>query len=123
MNENEQFARGVAHFNAHEFFEAHEVWEEQWLGAPAGEKLLLQGLIQIAAAFHHYMRGNASGAKSLLSAGIAKIETAPENYRGIDVPALLDAARAWADALAMNPDLRSDRLPRIRTAGGAPTPS
>ena len=33
-----RFARGIAHFNAQEFFEAHEVWEELWLVAREPEK-------------------------------------------------------------------------------------
>jgi len=114
MMENEQFARGVAHFNAREFFEAHEVWEELWLRAPAPEKTFLQGLIQIAAAFHHYQRGNFSGAKSLLSAGLAKIEGCTPSRRGIDVSGLRDQSKACLDALLQTGKLGAGELPRIR---------
>ncbi len=114
MMENEQFARGVAHFNAREFFEAHEVWEELWLRAPAPEKTFLQGLIQIAAAFHHYQRGNFSGAKSLLSAGLAKIDGFTTNHRGIDVSGLRDQSKACLDALLQTGKLGAGELPRIR---------
>src|SRR5690348_17536429 len=60
-------SRGIAHFNAREFFEAHEVWEERWLVAREPDKTFLQGLIQVAAACHHHARENARGAKSLLA--------------------------------------------------------
>src|SRR5271163_2127749 len=70
---NDKFQRGLEHFNAREFFEAHEVWEEIWLVEDEPEKTFLQGIIQIAAAFHHYRRGNSDGAESLLAAGIVKI--------------------------------------------------
>ena len=69
MKESEKFGRGLAHFNAREFFEAHEAWEELWLVEAEPEKTFLQGLIQLAAAFHHYGRGNLRGARSLLAAG------------------------------------------------------
>ena len=46
--ENEQFERGVAHFDAREFFEAHEAWEELWLRAAEPQKTFLQGIIQLA---------------------------------------------------------------------------
>ena len=55
---DEKFQRGILHFNAQEFFEAHEVWEEVWLVEAEPEKTFLQGIIQIAAAFHHYLREN-----------------------------------------------------------------
>lgn len=114
MSENEQFQRGVAHFNAREFFEAHEIWEELWLRAPEPEKAFLQGIIQIAAGFHHYARGNLTGAKSLLAAGLAKLSNFPHSHRGIDVARLCDKAQAWVDALAENRELRSEKLPKIR---------
>ena len=75
----EKFEQGLAHFNAREFFEAHEVWEEVWLVEGEPEKTFLQGIIQIAAAFHHYRRGNTDGAETLLAAGIVKITRFPPN--------------------------------------------
>jgi uncharacterized protein len=110
MNETAQFARGVAHFNGGEFFEAHEVWEEIWLRAPAEEKPFLQGLIQIAAAFHHYKRGNLSGARSLLAAGTAKIRAFPGSHRGIDVDQLLRDLSGCEEKIRD----RSVELPRIQ---------
>jgi len=110
MNETGQFERGIDHFNAGEFFQAHEVWEEIWLQAPAEEKPFLQGLIQIAAAFHHYTRGNLSGASSLLAAGIAKVHGFPGSHRGIDVDRLLGDLSGYEDK---NQDRRVD-LPRIQ---------
>ncbi len=64
MNKDEKFQRGISHFNAGEFFEAHEVWEEIWLEEVEPEKTFLQGIIQIAAAFHHYCRENTDGTEN-----------------------------------------------------------
>ncbi len=50
---NDPFARGARLFDAGRFFEAHEAWEERWrVATDRAERDLLQGLIQVAAAFH-----------------------------------------------------------------------
>jgi len=115
-NEGSQFERGIAHFNAGEFFEAHEVWEELWLHAPLQEKPFLQGIIQIAAAFHHLQRGNERGAKSLLAAGLAKVRGYSALRNGIDVPRLCDDVQAWLETLAGARRLTDARLPTIQRA-------
>ena len=55
------FRQGLEAFNSSRFFQAHEHWEEVWLETPEPEKTFLQGLIQIAAGFHHYSRNNRPG--------------------------------------------------------------
>ena len=121
MKEKQQFERGVAHFNAREFFEAHEIWEELWLRTPEPDKTFLQGLIQIAAAFHHYGRGNVRGTKSLLAAGVAKLGGFPGNHRGIALVALRTEAQEWMEILEAKSEPRPEKLPRIlpATLGGS----
>ena len=58
---SERFAAGLKQFNSRLFFDAHETWEEIWLASAEPDKTFLQGIIQIAAAFHHYGRGNMRG--------------------------------------------------------------
>jgi predicted metal-dependent hydrolase len=120
--ENRSFERGLAHFNAREFFEAHEAWEELWLREPLPDKAFLQGLIQIAAAFHHYGRGNLRGTKSLLAAGSSKLEDFPGEHRGIAVHALRALAQEWLEILEDTRHLRPENVPQIDLApqGKAP---
>lgn len=118
MNDEEKFQRGVADFNARRFFEAHEVWEELWLAAAEPEKTFLQGLIQMAAAFHHQGRGNRRGAQSLLAAGIAKLAGCPDGYRGIAIAELRGEAAAWEDVLQSENEPGSRDVPTIHTAPG-----
>lgn len=89
------FREGLDAFNSLHFFEAHEHWEEVWLETPAPEKMLLQGLIQVAAGFHHYTRDNTQGARNLLRAGLAKLELAPPAYRGLELDPLRQTVRKW----------------------------
>ena len=112
----DQFDQGVAHFNAGEFFKAHEVWEELWLGAAGPEKTLLQGLIQIAAAFHHYGLGNLRGTRSLAEAGVGKLNSHPDGYHGIDLARLVSETKAWIEALT-RPVGEPRPLPQVHRIG------
>ncbi len=111
-----KFREGIEHFNRGEYFEAHESWEEVWLASAEPEKTFLQGIIQIAAAFHHYKRKNRRGTRSLLEAGLAKLGRSPSRRRGIDLQALREAVRWWIASLdaGKGPPLR--RIPRIANA-------
>ncbi len=109
-----KFRRGLEQFNAGHFFDAHETWEEIWLRSAEPEKTFLQGIIQIAAAFHHYGRGNLQGTRSLLEAGLKKVARFPEAHRGIGVEALRESAREWIAALVSGEDPGATKVPQIR---------
>jgi len=94
------FLRGIQLFNEAEFFEAHEVLEDVWRAAPATEKRFLQGLIQIAVAFHHHSTGNLVGARSLLVRGTRNLVGSPDDFGGIDISKLRRVLPAWHDAFA-----------------------
>ena len=51
-------AEGLQHYHAGDFFAAHESWESLWMVAQEPDKMFLQGLIQVTAAFHHLQRNN-----------------------------------------------------------------
>ena len=111
MVENDKFREGIALFNAGKYFESHEVWEELWLAAAGDEKTFLQGLIQVAAAFHHHARGNWSGMRSLMAAGLMKLDPLPDCYRGIALGELRDGVRCWLEGSAEELEVH---CPRIR---------
>ncbi len=111
--DQDKFRQGLEQFNSRAFFEAHETWEEIWLPAPEPDKTFLQGIIQVAAAFHHYVRGNRSGARSLLEAGLSKLEKFPGDYRSLALGKLRAAARQWRDALATGQARELGEIPRI----------
>jgi uncharacterized protein len=83
--DDREFQHGLALFNAREFFDAHEVWEDVWRAAPAEQKKFLQGLIQVAVALHHHSRGNLDGARSLLARAQRNLSEYPESYVGVDL--------------------------------------
>lgn len=108
-----KFQRGLDHFNRREFFEAHEVWEEVWLIESEPQKTFLQGLIQIAAAFHHYCRGNPQGAESLLASGIVKLTRFSDRHCALNVAELRAVAKKWARALGNGEDPGESALPTL----------
>jgi len=94
--------QGIDLFNSGDFFEAHEVLEEIWRGAPEGEKKFWQGLIQIAVAFHHRSTGNTIGALSLLNRAIQNLSPYPDIYCGIQLRALKLSLEKWQQAISKN---------------------
>ncbi len=96
----EGYRRGIRLFNQRHFFDAHEVWEDVWRECDGPEKRFLQGLIQVAVAFHHQSTGNVVGACSLLERARKNLVDHPEDFGGIRMAALLRSMAEWKSALA-----------------------
>ena len=60
-----RYLAGVLLFNAHDYFEAHEVWEDLWAASHGTERRFYQGLIQAAVGLCHFSNGNLGGAAKL----------------------------------------------------------
>ena len=105
--------RGIECFNRRDFFECHEVLEEVWLSESAADKAFYQGLIQVACSYHHYLRGNLSGARSLLERGSHKLRAYLPARHGVNLESLLSTAREWEESFRRNHRLDAARIPRI----------
>ena len=110
---------GLEAYAAGDYFEAHELMEPAWMGtADVAERALIQGLIKVAAADVHAVRGNPAGvrrnlegARDRLLSGAAGSITGVE----VDVAALLASIDARLSALedpAMDAPLAIDWRPR-----------
>jgi len=115
---DDAFLAGIALFNSRKYFECHEALEALWLKTDGEEKLFLHGLIQIAAAFHHYTRRNAAGARSLLEKGGRKLERFGDSRCGTNLAALRRQLQPWREYLAgtMRETTPAPPLPRIELA-------
>jgi uncharacterized protein len=102
-------ARGVALFNEGAYWEAHEAWEELWLRATPELRRFVQGLIQLAAAWHHVGRGNRRGAERLFRSGLEKLTPYRPVHAGIDV----SEAAALAEAQLREEDAGRSERPRL----------
>jgi uncharacterized protein len=97
--DREAYLRGIELFNRSQFYDAHEVLEDVWRAAPAEHKRFLQGLIQVAVAFHHHSTGNHIGLRSLLERSSKNLAAYPDEFGGVDVRTLLNALALWREAL------------------------
>ena len=80
---------GLLFFNASQFYEAHEAWEDLWREtADPSLKLLYQGLIQAAVGLHHLAHRNATGARSQLGKSIRNLR-AGSGQTGLDIDGLV----------------------------------
>lgn len=91
----ESLRSGIELFNRREFYEAHEAWEAGWIDEPSDERLLLQGLIQVAAGFYKIQRAEPGGTVKLLNAGLAKLRPFVGKSRGVDLPPLIEEVERW----------------------------
>jgi uncharacterized protein len=107
---------GLRCFRSSAFFEAHEHWESVWLAAQEPEKTFLQGLIQVAASFHHFQRGNRAGTVSLLRSALLRLDGYPEAFAGIAVAPLRAAIRSWLEALEIAPQSAPPPFPQLQLA-------
>src|SRR5271163_3794242 len=92
-------AEGLRLYQAGEFFAAHETWESVWLESQEPEKMFLQGLIQVTAAFHHLHRNNPLGTSLLLKAALARLDRYPAHFGGISLDVLCNDIREWLQSL------------------------
>jgi predicted metal-dependent hydrolase len=109
--ESNKYLHGIALLNEAEFFDAHEALEDVWRAAPPENKKFLQGLIQVAVAFHHYSTGNRVGMRSVLERAIKNLSQPAGRFGQIQLAALLQSLGRWREALDRDAPLPP--LPRI----------
>jgi predicted metal-dependent hydrolase len=80
-----RLAEGIRLFNQRNFFEAHEIWEQEWKEAEGVGRIFYQGMIQAAVALHHIQRGNYAGAISVYLKALPKLANFPPVWMGIQL--------------------------------------
>lgn len=111
------FRAALAAYERGDYFLAHELLEPAWMGTDdLPERELYQGLIKLAAAFVHGVRGNPrgiaknlEGARPRLAAALAAGTTG-----GLDLDDLLAAIDDRQARLAADPDASTIDPPRLR---------
>jgi len=84
---------GIKQFNAWRFYDCHETLEDLWLAEETELAAFYQGIIKLAAGFHHLLRANQPGALKLLDGGLRLLEPFSTQCLGIDVAALVAGSR------------------------------
>ncbi len=121
------YLQGIEYFNACDFFESHEVWEELWANYQGSSRKFYQGLIQVAVALHHFGNGNIRGAKKLYHSSRAYLEPYRPLHMGLDLERFLaQFADCFAVVLANTeefPQIEIDpeRIPEIHLDSAGPS--
>jgi predicted metal-dependent hydrolase len=114
-------AAGLAAYDRGDYFEAHELLEPAWMGTDdLGERALLQGLIKVAAAYVHAVRGNPPGiVRNLEGARERLVEARTDGHHtaGLDLNALIRDVDVRLAALAAHPELAPMGAPVLARTG------
>jgi predicted metal-dependent hydrolase len=118
--------RGLELFNEGEYFEAHEALELAWRAEHGPVRELYRGVLQIAVAYHHILRGNYRGAVKMFLRARGWLAPFPDQCQGIDLAGLRADAAGVEDALLNAGPEGINRLNRMLmkpvryTTGGTP---
>ncbi|HZU86404.1 MAG TPA: DUF309 domain-containing protein, partial [Anaerolineaceae bacterium] len=80
-----QALRGLELFNRGEYFEAHEALETAWRDETGPSRELYRGILQVAVAYYHLLRGNYPGAVKMFQRCKQWLEPFPDTCRGINL--------------------------------------
>jgi uncharacterized protein len=96
--------RGMALFDAGEYFEAHEALETAWRAESGPVRDLYHGMLQVGVAYYHILRGNYVGARKLFHRSRRWLDLFPAEYGGIDLARFrADADRVEAALIRLGP--------------------
>jgi predicted metal-dependent hydrolase len=105
--------QGVEEFNRQEFFQCHETLEHFWQGYQAADREFIQGLIQVAVAYHHLLRDNPEGARKLITRALPRLTPYLPHHMGIETEPLVDGIAATLKKLE-NGDSSDQNIPKIK---------
>ncbi len=92
--------RGVELFNSGRYWDAHEVWEHEWMPDRKGaESGFYKGLIQVAAGCLHYTRRNRRGAVNKWRSGADYLRPYLPDHRDISLAPLVSTVDGYLEAM------------------------
>lgn len=91
LEEDPRFAEALAHFDAGDWLEASDLFEELWFEAVRDEVPLVRVLLQISTGMHHLSRGQRRAARERLEEGLRALAEVT-NARGVDLMKVREVA-------------------------------
>jgi predicted metal-dependent hydrolase len=97
--QSDAYLYGIDLYNFAYWWESHEVFEAFWhaAGRRTEQGRFFQALIQLAAANLKLAQRNVPATRTLLRHGIARLQSLPQWYLGLDVEGLVRALHARID--------------------------
>jgi predicted metal-dependent hydrolase len=111
--DDDRYQQAVSLFNAHDWYAAHDAFEELWHEAAGEDRLILQGVIQIAVAEHHLSNGNQRGSLLLMAEGLNHIQSSAPHDLGLNLQSLMAVVGRRLASLQAGETLAELLLPRL----------
>jgi predicted metal-dependent hydrolase len=93
-------AEGIDLFNKGHYWEAHEVWEQEWFPDRKGpDSGFYKGLIQVAAGCLHYTRHNRRGAVNKWRSGADYLRPYLPAHKGVMLGPVVQTVDGYLDAM------------------------
>lgn len=105
-----KYLAGILLFNAGDYFEAHEVWEDLWHETVGPERSFYQGLIQVAVGLCHFGNGNHRGALKLHQSSLDYLKRFQPECQGLNLEQFTEALDRCYAPLLNHPSLQASNL-------------
>jgi predicted metal-dependent hydrolase len=108
-----ELAEGIELFNSGRYWDAHEVWEREWMTDRKGpDSGFYKGLIQVAAGCLHYGRRNRRGAVNKWRSGADYLRPYLPAHKGVPLAPLVESVDGYLQAIS-GPTWPELTMPRI----------
>ena len=102
-------------FNNHDWYEAHDAFEEIWNTVDGDERQVIQGILQVSVSQFHLSKGNLNGATILLGEGLGRIKTRTKTNLGIDLESFCKCLEDLLRKLQTEKALSENDKPFLKT--------
>lgn len=109
-----RYAHAIQLFNSHQWYAAHDAFEELWHESQGILRSLLQGIIQVSVAEYHLENGNLRGSILLMAEGLNHLKSSSFPALELDLDRLIDIVCSRLTALQTGTDLVKLPLPSLR---------
>ena len=101
-------------FNNHQWYEAHDAFEEIWNNVDGDERQVIQGILQVSVSQFHLSKGNLNGATILLGEGLGRIKNRTNINLGIDLESFCECLEDLLKKLQYKKILNEDDKPFLK---------
>ena len=100
-------------FNNHEWYEAHDAFEDIWNTLDGDERQIIQGILQVSVSQFHLSKGNLNGATILLGEGLGRIKNRINIDLGIDLESFCKCLEELLRKLQYKEELSNNDKPYL----------
>ena len=113
-NFNNSLSNALNLFNNHEWYEAHDAFEEIWNTLDGDERQVIQGILQVSVSQFHLSKGNLNGATILLGEGLGRIKTRTFINFGVDLDTFCKSLEILLTKLQLKEALNEYDVPYLK---------